>query len=144
MVVSNRNLLFQGSIFRGYVSFREDMPKTTVIFTKTPHPPHGWENKNMNNFLNLWGYVSCQTHDASMGLVYLPPCAIKVNKINVGKYTNPMDGICPKKSASHPPQVLVHVLLYVGLRFMLSRSGWRGLPQELQHLGAIENQIQKR
>ena len=25
MVVSNRNLLFQGSIFRGYVSFREGM-----------------------------------------------------------------------------------------------------------------------
>ena len=26
MVVSNRNLLFQGSIFRGYVSFREGTP----------------------------------------------------------------------------------------------------------------------
>ncbi len=27
MMVSNRNLLFQGSIFRGYVSFREGIPK---------------------------------------------------------------------------------------------------------------------
>ena len=31
MVVSNRNLLFQGSIFRGYVSFREGTWKIGII-----------------------------------------------------------------------------------------------------------------
>ena len=36
MVVSNRNLLFQGSIFRGYVSFREGIYVMDYHFL-TPH-----------------------------------------------------------------------------------------------------------
>ena len=38
-MVSNRNLLFQGSIFRGYVSFREGSYKWNRISISI-HPPH--------------------------------------------------------------------------------------------------------
>ena len=40
MVVSNRNLLFQGSIFRGYVSFREGTSST--VYLTLPSPSFCW------------------------------------------------------------------------------------------------------
>ena len=41
MVVSNRNLLFQESIFRCYVSFRDGTP-FLVFFWQLPMPLRGW------------------------------------------------------------------------------------------------------
>ena len=62
MVVSNRNLLFQGSIFRGYVSFREGKPCLQVCRNSlTRNKPHADENDMWGSAWIHWWFEARET-----------------------------------------------------------------------------------
>ena len=54
-----------------------------------------WSHLTCKGTLIFWMQENVSSPRASMGLVYLPTCAIE-NQPNVGKYTSPMDGMDQK------------------------------------------------
>ena len=62
MLVFNRNLLFQGSIFRGYVRFREGTLQAT-----NPYPTMGSSENHRLKFVPAFGGICDRSQDPQEG-----------------------------------------------------------------------------